>query len=86
MTKNYIINNSQILLYKVPKDGGAKAPPAPPILPNLRKHVWEVSIKIIQGLKSNYYQSETFCTIVFKNGRTADAVDRNMKSLKNEFQ
>ena len=35
MTKNYIFQNSQILLYKIPKDGGAKAPSAPPVPPTL---------------------------------------------------
>ena len=45
----------------------------------------DVSVKIIKGLESNYYQSGTFCTIVFKNGRP-DAMDRNMKSPKNEFR
>ena len=30
MTKNYILQNS---LYKNPKDGGAKAPSAPPVPP-----------------------------------------------------
>ena len=35
MTKNYIFQKSQILLYKIPKDGGAKAPFAPPVPPTL---------------------------------------------------
>ena len=65
ITKNDIFRNSQSLLYKSPKDGDAKAPP---VLPIVAKHMWDVSGKIIKGVEFNYYQSGRFCAIIFKNG------------------